>query len=228
MYCTTCGKQIIDTARFCNYCGSPVAGAAFTAPAANVQNSPAAAPVPAPAAAPVPAESTNVSASAAAPGTDMASDTNSMPVQSGLPEEKNTVSEPLNSEYSETASENASTAKPQTADNGSGFESSQTAAYSEAPAVPELPAQPLYGTGSPSVSEPMSNTGAAGAYSLPAPSQIPVSGEGNINVAAVPENPAKPLPERKYTLGHIMMCLCAVAVMAIVAGVFAGLYFSVV
>ena len=35
-------------------------------------------------------------------------------------------------------------------------------------------------------------------------------------------------PERKYTLGHIMMCLAAAAVMAVTAGVFAGLYFSVI
>jgi len=34
--------------------------------------------------------------------------------------------------------------------------------------------------------------------------------------------------EKYYTFGHIAMCLAAVAVMAIVAGVFAGLYFSVV
>ncbi len=35
-------------------------------------------------------------------------------------------------------------------------------------------------------------------------------------------------PEKYYTFGHIVMCLSAVGVMAIVAGVFAGLYFSVV
>ena len=35
-------------------------------------------------------------------------------------------------------------------------------------------------------------------------------------------------PEKYYTFGHIALCLVAVAVMAIIAGVFAGLYFSVV
>ena len=44
--------------------------------------------------------------------------------------------------------------------------------------------------------------------------------------------PLAPVPEEKepkyYTFGHIALCLAAVAVMAIVAGVFAGLYFSVV
>ena len=38
----------------------------------------------------------------------------------------------------------------------------------------------------------------------------------------------KPAPERKYSLKHIVMCLAAAAVMAVAAGVFAGLYFSVI
>ena len=38
----------------------------------------------------------------------------------------------------------------------------------------------------------------------------------------------QPKEQKYYTLGHIVMCLAAVGVMAIVAGVFAGLYFSVI
>ena len=38
----------------------------------------------------------------------------------------------------------------------------------------------------------------------------------------------KEKPEKYYTFGHLMLCLAAVGVMAIVAGVFAGLYFSVI
>lgn len=34
--------------------------------------------------------------------------------------------------------------------------------------------------------------------------------------------------EKHYTFNHILLCLAAVAVMAVVAGVFAGLYFSVI
>ncbi len=45
---------------------------------------------------------------------------------------------------------------------------------------------------------------------------------------AAPGAPAPEKPERRFTLGHIFICLAAVAVMAITAGVFAGLYFSVV
>ncbi len=41
------------------------------------------------------------------------------------------------------------------------------------------------------------------------------------------ENPPAKV-EKYYSFGHIALCLAAVAVMAIVAGVFAGLYFSVI
>ncbi len=44
----------------------------------------------------------------------------------------------------------------------------------------------------------------------------------------IPIQPEKVKVEKYYTLGHIMLCLGAVAIMAIVAGVFAGLYFSVI
>lgn len=58
--------------------------------------------------------------------------------------------------------------------------------------------------------------GAVGAQrgESPVPSEIPA--------------PRKEPAERRYTIGHIIMCLVSTAVMAIVAGVFAGLYFSVV
>ena len=42
-------------------------------------------------------------------------------------------------------------------------------------------------------------------------------------------NLGQPADDRKYyTFGHIALCLAAVAVMAIVAGIFAGLYFSAI
>ncbi len=41
-------------------------------------------------------------------------------------------------------------------------------------------------------------------------------------------NLSKQGPERKYTIKHIIMCLISTAVCAIAAGIFAGLYFSVV
>ncbi len=47
--------------------------------------------------------------------------------------------------------------------------------------------------------------------------------------AQVPQQKTKKeKSEKYYTFGHLMLCLAAVGVMAIVAGIFAGLYFSVI
>ena len=90
MFCTSCGAQLVDGAKFCTSCGQPVAqnAAPATAPAATTApaptSSPAAVPTPAPAApaptpAPAPAAYTNpvaapapVSYSAPAPVTPQA------------------------------------------------------------------------------------------------------------------------------------------------------------
>ena len=53
------------------------------------------------------------------------------------------------------------------------------------------------------------------------------SGTSSYNFT-VTEPPKPEKPEKYYTFGHLAMCLAAVAVMAIVAGVFAGLYFSAI
>ncbi len=45
---------------------------------------------------------------------------------------------------------------------------------------------------------------------------------------APPQPPVPAKGEKLYTFNHILLCLAAVAVMAVVAGVFAGLYFSVI
>ena len=58
---------------------------------------------------------------------------------------------------------------------------------------------------------------------MPVPRMAPNFG------APVPAKKEKPpKAERYYTFGHIMLCLSAVALMAIVAGVFAGLYFTAI
>lgn len=65
-------------------------------------------------------------------------------------------------------------------------------------------------------------------YGAAAP-QVPPQPTAPLFTAPVPTAPAPVEKEPKYyTFGHIALCLAAVAVMAIVAGVFAGLYFSVV
>ena len=68
----------------------------------------------------------------------------------------------------------------------------------------------------------------------PAPANTPVSAhvldmEQPAPASALVSAPATQQPAEKcYTFTHIALCLAAVALMAIVAGVFAGLYFSAI
>ena len=116
--------------------------------------------------------------------------------------------------------------------------------------VPADESSPIAGTEAPKQYETSMSTG------LPTPNTIPTGNIGVSETAvysapfqtSVPaetalsntaENAApqteitikdeeKRHPERKYSLKHIVMCLAAAAVMAVAAGVFAGLYFSVI
>lgn len=63
-------------------------------------------------------------------------------------------------------------------------------------------------------------------YAVPRPEQRPSAGADSGYIAI--QTPPAEKPEKYYTFGHLALCLGAVAVMAIVAGVFAGLYFSVI
>lgn len=65
-------------------------------------------------------------------------------------------------------------------------------------------------------------------HAVPTPNTIPVSGAPAYSATVVIKNEEKKPRERRYTLGHLILCLSAAGVMAVVAGVFAGLYFSVV
>lgn len=90
----------------------------------------------------------------------------------------------------------------------------------------------------PQIPEPISSVNSAG-FAFPQPQ--PIIQQGVSPVQSVPQ--AAPSVnvslkkadfeknqglERKYTLKHIIMCLVSTAVCAIAAGVFAGLYFSVI
>ena len=77
---------------------------------------------------------------------------------------------------------------------------------------------------------------------VPTPNTIPTNniGVSAVNSAYTPENTASVLanpvvktkgtekPERKYSLKHIVLCLVVAGVMAIAAGIFAGLYFTAI
>ena len=93
----------------------------------------------------------------------------------------------------------------------------------------------------------VTSMGVTAAMGIPTPNSIPTSNMGVNDIPAPvqtlpPKNEVryvptaevaikdtkKSRPERKYSLKHIVMCLAAAAVMAVAAGVFAGLYFSVI
>lgn len=181
MFCTNCGKEIIDTAKFCNFCGKPVKNMAASVPVTPINPVQPAEPAPQP-------EQTafDYTESTDIPMTDNVTETE-IPTAEIAPEYESTeeVSEPA----AETITDDSAIPTPNTI--------------------------PTYGASTPVYSTPP-------AYPNPPANTVPITQE--IKAETAPENK----PERKYTLGHIMMCLAAVAVMAIVAGVFAGLYFSVV
>lgn len=85
-----------------------------------------------------------------------------------------------------------------------------------AAATEQVPVQPVQATPAPE----------ATVYQAPEQQDIPrMAPNFGGTVPIVKEK--KPKEEKYYTFGHLMLCLSAVALMAIVAGVFAGLYFSV-
>ncbi len=180
MFCTNCGKEIINTAKFCNFCGMPVKNMAASVPINTVQ------PAQLDRTAPDYMESADITATDNA--TEAPESTSEIP----------TVESASECENAEDVSEPA--VETITADDN---------------AIPTPNAIPTYGTSTPVYPTPP-------VYPNPPANTVPITQE--IKAESAPENKS----ERKYTLGHIMMCLAAVAVMAIVAGVFAGLYFSVV
>lgn len=124
----------------------------------------------------------------------------------------------------------AETASPAADTSTTATETRPADAYTAAPAAPADAAAPIYSAPAPqaeSIPQPQA---------APAPTQ-PFTARNEAAHAAPPAQGISveiPVPqeqvkvEKYYTLGHIMLCLGAVAIMAIIAGVFAGLYFSVI
>ncbi|MBD5383823.1 MAG: zinc-ribbon domain-containing protein [Ruminococcaceae bacterium] len=191
MFCTNCGKEIIDTAKFCNFCGMPVKNMAASVPVTPID-----------------------------------------PVQSVQPAQPVPQPEQTAPDYTESAGIPMTESIPETP---------------ESTEIPPVDNAPEYESESvPEIVEPAVEASTADDSTIPTPNNIPTYGGSTPVYSAPPAYPTTPVntvpitqeikaetapetkPERRYTLGHIMMCLAAVAVMAIVAGVFAGLYFSVV
>lgn len=202
MFCVNCGKQIVDTARFCNYCGTKVVG--FDE---NIQQSPV----------------------------EIPENPMSVPVEDvKIPENVENSVDLLKMQ------EDASPAEPQmngsTGDSETPFSEKETEGTSGINETTGL-------TGTSETLSPEIQSGAVGAQHsadvLSAPEASDMQLDANIPIsqpvgqpapisqpAGQPEQPVQ--TERRYTIGHIIMCLASTALMAIVAGVFAGLYFSVV
>lgn len=91
----------------------------------------------------------------------------------------------------------------------------QTAVVVPAASVPIAESAPI--------SSPASAPAAPAAPLPAAPVSAGVSSSPTVTIA---DDSKKPAPERKYSLRHIVLCLVTAAIMAATAGVFAGLYFS--
>lgn len=224
MFCSKCGRQISNDALFCTFCGSPTMLAAPTAPAApavpnanalNPPNVPNALNVPTPQSIPMTSES--YAANTSMPGAGAVSQSVPLYAENGsepLSSEEE-CAEPLPTEV-ELVPVNLKNAEPsmplvsEPSEYGDNPEAQPSELEQPYPPAP----QPMF-----AVQESSSELAAA-------------SPAGTIDFSAPiqPVQPAPPAEEtgKRYTFGHIALCLAAVGVMAVVAGIFAGLYFSVI
>jgi len=199
MFCTNCGKRIIDTARFCNYCGAKIVD--FDENRDSVSD--------------------NITENPASSALDNVINTENVENSGNLLKMTASVSsyipqmnEPPKSGYSPDS-------VPLSYDSEPSPETSVPPEAGTATAYPNAAVDP-YTTQTTSVSPEMGTTPA---YPDTAASGLPETGTP---AAPAPTGLPKEETPRKYTLGHLIMCLAASGVMAIAAGIFAGLYFSVV
>lgn len=103
-------------------------------------------------------------------------------------------------------------------------------AYTAAPAAPADAAAPIYSAPAPHAeSIPLPQAAPASAQPFAARNEAAHAAPHAQGISVeIPAPQEQVKVEKYYTLGHIMLCLGAVAIMAIIAGVFAGLYFSVI
>lgn len=192
MFCINCGKQIVDTARFCNYCGVKVVD--FDEKPA--QNSAETSENPLQ----IPVEDVNFSE-------NVENSVDLLKMQSDDPSsatQMNELTEEGDTQFTEKEESDTNEINETLL---SGIQSGAIGAQRSAD-VPTAPSAMQYDENTPQP-EPIS--------------QIPAQSE---QISTTPEQPKQ--TERRYTLGHIIMCLASTALMAIAAGVFAGLYLSVV
>ncbi len=187
MFCTNCGKRIIDTARFCNYCGTKIVGIDENRDfvSDNITDNPVS---------PTPDNVINTE--------NVENSGNLLKMTASVPSSIPKMNEIPKSGYSPDS-------VPITPD-----------------AAPDPYASPAASVLPETETAPVNPDIAADPYASPAVSVLPETETAPVNpdIAVLPKEETP----RKYTLGHLIMCLAASGVMAIAAGIFAGLYFSVV
>lgn len=202
MFCINCGKQIIDTARFCNYCGSAVIREEEPILRDIPQSLPNDEVSPASEAAVCSIQSAETEAISDENSVSSAEFAEKAAVDGGVEFTQQTAEVKEQSLFvgKDEQTENSQTAEPIFASSGAvGFQNDGT--IPNAQTVPQR-------------TEPQKSGFA-----------VPDTAAVQNNSTAVPQSNSAP---RMYTIGHIIMCLASTAIMAIAAGVFAGLYFSVV
>ena len=243
MFCSKCGRQINNDALFCTFCGSPTM---LAAPSAPISASRPAAPdprsdlnagnpninsVPVPQSIPMSSESYDAavdanniwgaSRSIPAPNAEYRTEASYLEETNGADTITRVENVTENAEESLSAAEELASESAESVKNGFFYEPEQ-AEYNNIPAAeqslrteqPYAPVrQPVF-----VVSEPA------------APTELAAAGMIDFSAPIQPVQPAESSekPAKYYTFGHIALCLAAVGVMAVVAGVFAGLYFSVI
>lgn len=88
----------------------------------------------------------------------------------------------------------------------------------------EAPAQ----ASAPVAAEPISAAPEAAPTTAPAPVSAVVQAPPVAESIPLKPKEKKEKPEKYYTTKHIVLCLVVAGIMAVAAGVFAGLYFSVI
>lgn len=203
MFCENCGKEMIENTKSCQFCGAEQT--AVVIPAASI-------PVSAPISSPDDAESVSDASSVPISSAPIAPDATSVPIES--------IETSMGVHVSESVTADAESAYAAAA---------PTAVIEREGSASVLPTPNTI---------PTSNldTPETGISSLPVKNEAPVqtvpikknAAPEFQTVVTIKDDEEKRPPERKYSLKHLVMCLAAAAVMAVTAGVFAGLYFSVI
>lgn len=229
MFCSYCGKQLGDGARFCSFCGKAVSGNVIR-PAQPIQPVQPVQPIE-----PVQSVETFQPVEQAAAG-----------LMGQNVEQEEQIFEPV----VQRAEEAASRSVEQTANElfGQTVEQERIEQQISEPVITRAEVEPVGQNVEQAIDRPISEQALSQPTFNYRPAETVNSATGrqlnetpwtgvdmtvntgnaaNVpNVVNIPNVPTKKEPERKYTFAHLMMCLASTAIFAMAAGIFAGLYFA--